>query len=333
MPQFKRILVIINPVAGQRNASKIRSTIETFFAEKDYAFLVRESEHRGDTETWARSAAEEGFDLIAASGGDGTVREAAEGIMKSGARIPLAQIPTGTTNFVARAMLIPVNVRGALDVIDKGKPMPFDIGYLPDHDKYFVFVAGAGYDATLIHETPLHLKKKLGFFAYVATGVRHAKTVQPVRMTLEIDGEVRHLRAHTVMAVNIGTIANLGFAFAPDVNPHDGRLNVEIMSTRSLWGALFVVLKILTKRYHGFAALKHQKARRVRVTSDPPFPVEIDGDPLGTTPFVAEVIPDGMTFLVPQSYAKETYKQASALFPPIMPDIRAGARSHPRGDR
>jgi diacylglycerol kinase family enzyme len=203
--------------------------------------------------------------------------------------------------------------------------MPFDIGYLPDHDHYFVFVAGAGYDATLIRETPFHLKKKIGFFAYVATGIKHANAVQPVRMELELDGKIKHLRAHTVMGVNIGTISSLGFAFAPDVDPHDGKLNIEIMSTRSLWASLFVVLKILTKSYHGFADLKHEKASRIRVTSDPPFPVEIDGDSLGMTPFAAEVVPGGMTFLVPQSYTRDTYKQATALLPPFVSEIRMGA--------
>jgi diacylglycerol kinase (ATP) len=333
MTQFNRVLVIINPVAGQRNASRIRSTIEAFFGEKGYPFALRESNTPGDTRDWARSAAEEGFDLVAACGGDGTVREAADGIMKSRTRVPLAQIPTGTTNFVARAMAIPMNVGGALEVIDTGKPMPFDIGYLPEHDTYFVFVAGAGYDATLIRETPFHLKKKIGFLAYVATGIKHANAVQPVRMVLELDGKVRHLRAHTVMAVNIGTISNVGFAFAPDVDPHDGKLNVEIMSTRSLLASLFVVLKILTKRYHGFADLKHEKASRIRVTSDPPFPVEIDGDHVGMTPFSAEVIPGGMTFLVPQGYTKDTYKQAMDPFGPFVADLRAGMDSRRRAER
>jgi diacylglycerol kinase (ATP) len=318
MARFNRILVIINPVAGQRNASRIRAAVGAFFAEKGYDFVIRESETPGDTQKRAHAAADDGFDLVVAAGGDGTVREAVDGIMKSRSRIPLAQIPVGTTNFVARAMLIPMSARGALDVIDKGKPMSFDIGYLPEHDQYFVFVAGTGYDARLIHDTPPHLKKKIGFFAYVGTGIRHLKTVQPVRMTLELDGEVKHLRAHTIMAVNIGTIPNLGFAFAPDMDPHDGKFNVEIMSTRSFWTSVFVLLKILAKRYHGFADLKHVQARRIRVASDPPFPVEIDGDPLGTTPFVAEVVPAGMSFVVPQSYTEETYKRAASLFPPIM---------------
>ncbi|UCG52758.1 MAG: diacylglycerol kinase family lipid kinase [Candidatus Latescibacterota bacterium] len=303
MPSFKRILVIVNPTAGQRNISRIRSRIEAFFMEKGYDFTLRDSEQQGDTLRWSRSASAEGFDLVAVVGGDGTVREATDGIMRSGGRIPLAQIPAGTTNFVARALSIPTGIHDALNLVETGKVDRFDIGYLPEHDRYFVFVVGTGYDAKLIHETPAPLKRKLGFLAYVATGFRHALSVQPVRMELEIDDQVKHLRAHTVMAVNIGSIASLGFSFAPNIDPHDGKLNVEIMSTRSLWGSMLVILKILTKRYHGFADLKHTQARRIRVTSDPPFPVEVDGDPMGTTPFLAEVLPDAMQFLVPQDYA------------------------------
>jgi diacylglycerol kinase family enzyme len=170
---------------------------------------------------------------------------------------------------------------------------------------------GAGYDAKLIHETPAELKKHLGFIGYVMFGIRNAGSVRPVKMELELDEEVKHIRAHTVMVINIGSIQSLGFAFAPDIDPHDGKLNIEIMSTRSLWGSFQIVLRILTRRYHGFPDLKHLKARRVRVTSESPFPVEVDGDPLGTTPFLAEVIHDAMPFLVPANYKRDSYIQNS----------------------
>lgn len=324
MAPFQRILVIVNPVAGQRLASKIQSSIEEFFGERR-DFVLEKCDDAAHTQRLARDAAREGYDLVAVAGGDGTVRQAVDGIMKSGSKLPLLQIPTGTTNFVARAMLIPTSVSGALDLIEKGKTMSFDIGYLPQHDEYFVFVAGAGYDARLIHDTPKHLKKKIGFFAYLSTGIKHLKTVRPVRMTLEVDGEIMNLRAHTIMAVNIGAIPNLGFAFAPDMDPHDGKFNVEIMSTRSIWGSLFVIFKILIKRYHGFSDLKHVQARSIRVIVDPPFPFEVDGDALGMTPFSAEVMPGGMSFIVPQSYTRESFKLATALFPPLMQG-RAGGR-------
>ncbi len=309
MSSFNKILVILNPTAGQRNTARIRSAIEAFMMEKGYNFVLRESKERGDAARWARAATAEGFDLVAAAGGDGTMSEAADGIMRSGGRVPLAQIPTGTTNFAARALSIPIGLRDSLSLIETGKSERFDIGYLPDHDRYFVFIMGTGYDATLIHDTPVELKKRLGFIGYVMFGIRKAGSVRPVHMELEIDGEVKHLRAHTIMVINIGSIQSLGFSFAPDIDPHDGKLNIEIMSTRSLWGSFQVVLRILTRRYHGYPDLKHIKARRIRITADPPIPVEIDGDPLGTTPFLAEVIHDAMPFLVPATYSRESYKK------------------------
>jgi diacylglycerol kinase family enzyme len=75
-----------------------------------------------------------------------------------------------------------------------------------------------------------------------------------------------------------------------------------IMSTRTALASLRVLFKIMTRRYYGFADLKHVQARTIRVTSDPPMPVQIDGEPMGETPFLAEVIPHAVQFLVPIDY-------------------------------
>lgn len=302
MPDFQRILVIINPRAGLYKTVKIRRTIDEFLAKHGLDATVRETERAGDALRWARSARAEGYDLVTVAGGDGTVREVCEGLMRSQSQIPIAQVPTGTANITARALSIPVDVRKSLELIIRGKPQWFDVGYLPVHDRYFTFVAGAGYDARLIHDTPRELKKKLGFFAYVATGVKHFFSVRPIKVTLEVDDEVRQIRAHTVMAINIGSIANLQWAIAPNIDPHDGKLNILIMSSRSLLGSLIVLFKILTKRYYGFSALEHLEARKIRVSADPPLPIQIDGEALGTTPFLVEVIPNALQFVVPIEY-------------------------------
>lgn len=303
MPSYKQILVIINPKAGQRRTDRVRRTIEKYLDERGANFAVRETEKATDAEAWARSARAEGFDLLVVAGGDGTMREACEGLMRSRSQIPLAQIPTGTGNITARALRIPtLDTRKALDLISTGRVLDFDIGYLPNHDRYFTFVAGAGYDAALIHDTTRELKKALGFFAYVATGIKHFFTVRPVKMTLEIDDEIRHTKAHTIMAINIGTIANIQWSIAPNIDPHDGKLNIVLMSSRNLLGSLIVLFKIITKRYHGFSALQHFQAQRLRVTTDPPLPFQFDGEPLGTTPFLVEVIPRAMPLLVPIDY-------------------------------
>ena len=302
MSSYQRILAIINPRAGLSRSDKTHRNIEAYLKQRGFEYTIKETQGESDAERWARTARAEGYDLIVVAGGDGTIREACEGLMRSRSHLPLAQVPTGTANVTARALGIPTSARKALELIDKGKARDFDVGYLPVHDRYFTFVAGAGYDAILIRDTTRDLKKKLGFFAYVASGVRHFFTVRPVRVTLEIDDEVRQIRAHTVMAINIGSIANIQWSIAPNIDPHDGQLNVVIMSSRNLLGSLIVLFKIITKRYHGFSALEHVQAKRIRVTADPPLPVQIDGEPMGTTPFLVEVIPNALQFVVPIDY-------------------------------
>lgn len=302
MQSFENILAIVNPTAGYLRPKRIADQVDQYLMNSGIRYTLRESINAGDPLRWARSARAEGFDLLVVAGGDGTIREACEGLMRSNSQLPLLQVPTGTANITARAMSIPIDIKKSLDLITKGKVVRFDIGYLPDHDRYFTFVAGAGYDARLIHDTPRELKKRIGFFAYVASGIKHFFSARPVTVTLEIDRVVHEMKAHTVMAVNIGRIPQIDWSFAPNINPHDGKLNIVVMSTRSIWGSLIVLFKIITKRYHGYVHLKHLEGQRIRVTTDEPLPVEIDGEALGTTPFLAEIIPNAMQFVVPIDY-------------------------------
>jgi diacylglycerol kinase (ATP) len=302
MQSFNNILAIVNPTAGHFRPRRVVDVVDQRLTDAGWQYTLRETANAGDVLRWARSARAEGFDLVVVAGGDGTIREACEGLMRSNSQIPLLQVPTGTANITARAMSIPIAVAKALDLITKGKVVRFDVGYMPERDRYFTFVAGAGYDARLIHDTPRELKKRFGFFAYVGSGIKHFFSARPVRVRLEIDRVVHELKAHTVMAVNIGRIPQIDWSFAPNINPHDGKLNIVVMSSRTLWSSLTVLFKVIFKSHHGYAHLKHFEGQRIRVESEEPLPVEIDGEALGTTPFLAEIIPNAMQFVVPIDY-------------------------------
>jgi len=176
------------------------------------------------------------------------------------------------------------------------------------------WVAGAGYDARLIQATNPVLKKRIGFVAYVAAGIRQLFELKPIKVDVETDDERLFMRAHTVMIINIGNIDNLGLAMGPNITPHDSKLNVMVLSNKTFFGTLRVFLKILTKRYYGYAKLKHFQARRIRVTASPRLPVQIDGESLGQTPFLAEVIPDALSVLVPTDYGLEERRVATPRF-------------------
>lgn len=302
MSAYQRALIIVNPVSGRHDPVETRSMLEERFTQEQVAFEVRETKEAGDALRWAQEAEAQGFDLVVVSGGDGTIMEAMSGLIKGGSKLPLAQIPVGTANLLARALLIPTNQEQAIEVIFNGKCERLDVGYLPDEDRYFALVAGAGYDAQLIADASRELKNVLGFAAYVVTGIKNLFKLRRSRIELEVDGKRRRLRAHTVMVVNVGQIGDGAITLGPNIQPHDGKLDLMIVSTASLPGALRILFQILTRQFNGNADLVYLSATRVRILARPPLPTQIDGEQLGATPMYVEAVPNGALLVVPQEY-------------------------------
>jgi diacylglycerol kinase (ATP) len=310
MAAYGHALIIINPASGRHDAAETRRAIEERCQQEQVAYEVRETQNAGDALKWSEQAAAEGFDLVLVSGGDGTIMEAMSGLIKSGSHVPLAQIPAGTANLLARAIDVPTDHAQALDLAFSGKAERFDVGYLPHEDRYFALVAGAGYDARLIADASRELKNVLGFAAYIVTGIKNLFTLRPARIMIEIDGRRHRLRAHTIMVVNVGQIDSVGIALGPNIHPHDGKLDLVIVSSASIWGALRIVWQILSRRFGGNSNLRYFSASRVRIVTQPPLPTQIDGEELGTTPLYVEAVPQGALLIVPQSY--QPIKEAAA---------------------
>ena len=300
----RRILAIVNPVAGQNDdrdlAVEIRRAIESAGFECD----LQVTRAGGDALRWAAGAT--GVDRIIVAGGDGTVMEAISGLVKNQSEIPLAQIPTGTANLLARALAVPIDVDDALELaLHHGMMARMDVGYLPGHDRYFALIAGAGWDAQLIKDASREMKDRLGFLAYVVTGIKNLFKLKNSRVTMTLDGETRHFRAHTVMVVNAGEISGTGIAIGPGMSPHDGTLDVAILSPRTFAGILRLVFRVLSKRFGSDGELRYFSASKITIDAKPPLKLEIDGEYIGSTPFEVEAVPDGVRLLVPASYAKE----------------------------
>lgn len=315
---YRRILAIINPVSGQQNPEDTKKRLRKATTERGIELEVRETQGEGDALTWAREAHEEGFDLILVSGGDGTVVEAMSGQIKSGSKIPLAQLPAGTASLFARALDIPSNPKKAIDVALDGPAVRLDVGYLPDHDRYFALVAGAGWDARLIRDAPRDLKRKIGFMAYVLTGIKNLFNLRRTTIEIEIDGKKQTRYAHTVMIANIGQIDSAGIAIGPDIWPHDGKLDAVIVASSGLFGIIGLGFRLLTRQFGRHHDLIYAQANRIRITTGSPLPVEIDGEPFGYTPLYAEAKPDAALIVVPQVYAdklKEGRRKAATQTP------------------
>lgn len=303
MTTVERVLVITNPASGQGDPKALRQTLEERLTEKGIAYEIKTTEGEGDALRWTQEAKD--VDLVIASGGDGTIMEAMSGLIKNDQPIPLAQLPAGTANLLARAFGIPADPAEALEVALSGVAVSTDVGYLPDHDRYFALVAGAGWHAQLVEDASRDLKNKLGVFAYVVTGVRNLFKLQQSRIDLEIDGERQRFRANTVMIINVGEIVGVDLKMGGNISPHDGKLDLSVASPQTLFQVLRLTFRMLTKQYDSYSDLKYFSASSFRVTATPPLEVQIDGESIGKTPLYAEAVPDGALLIVPAAYAEE----------------------------
>lgn len=299
----RHALVILNPVAGRTRPERLRAAIDRAFTRHGTTYELRETEGDGDALRWARDARD--VDLVVAVGGDGTVMEALSGLVEARRTIPLAQVPTGTANLLAVALGIPHHLDRALAIAVRGPPAPFDIGYLPELRRYFALAVGVGWNAQVVEDASRGLKRRFGVLAYVWTGLQNLFRLRRSSVRVEVDGEVSTFRAHSVMIVNVGDVFRNGVRAGRAIDPHDGRLEVAVLSADTFVGLVRLGFGLLTRDLARNRDTPHFTARRVRVEADPPLPVQIDGEAIGTTPVVVEVVANGVELVVPRAYARK----------------------------
>jgi diacylglycerol kinase (ATP) len=292
--------LIVNPVAGRRSSERSLERVMERLGEAGFDFELRETTGAADAERWSSEAKD--VDMVVALGGDGTIMEAMSGLIEGSRDIPLAQIPAGTANLLARALGIPTDLDAALDVVINGVAVRHDVGRVEGSGRYFALVAGAGFDAQLIEDTPRTLKNRLGFTAYLLAGIRNLFRLHRSNVLLEVDGNHHYFQAHTVMAINVGDIEGFRLRGTRNIDPHDGKLDIAIVSPATLLGIVEVTWRIVTGNLSDDHDVRFLQAEHVRIEANPPMEVQIDGEPIGTTPLSARAVPGGALFIVPPRY-------------------------------
>lgn len=225
----------------------------------------------------AREAVEAGASLVLACGGDGTVTAVAEGIAGSG--VPLAVIPLGTGNLLARNVGLPADRFDALEVALTGVDQPIDAGVA--NGTPFVVMAGLGLDARMLSDTSEPMKKRLGWLAYAPSVLRHLRD-RPMRITLTADGTAPvRLRASTVIIGNVGWLRG-GLPLLPDARPDDGMLDAAVLSARGIGSWLAVAVHLALRR-SAAGRVTRVVFRELTVEAAVEQPWEIDGEVMGAT--------------------------------------------------
>jgi diacylglycerol kinase (ATP) len=239
----------------------------------------------------AKSAVSAGVGLVLACGGDGTVTACAEGVADTG--VPLAIIPMGTGNLLARNIGLPIGLDEALAVALGGVQQPIDVGRV--NGTLFVVMAGLGLDARMLSGTSDQLKKRLGWLAYAISAVRHLGD-RPMRVTVSAEGgRRRRLRAGTLIVGNVGRLRG-GLPLLPDARPDDGMLDAVVLIAGGLTGWLAVAGGILLRR-PARGGIYRIQFTELEVTLDQEQPWELDGEVMGSTGRLTVVAQPGALLL------------------------------------
>jgi len=290
----KRILVVINPASGQDQY--ILNTVNRVFREAEIDWDVAITQKSGDATRFAAKAAAEGADVVAAYGGDGSVMEVAEGLM--GTNVPLAILPGGTANLMSVELGIPRKLEDAARVACSPSSVvrQVDMGQADEHK--FMLRVGIGFPAEKVILADRNLKDKFGLAAYTIAAFKAMGTSQVARFKLELDGEnfeVDGIACRVDNSSNIG-VPDVSLVASTDVS--DGYLDVLVWRDKDLATLSSLAAGVLQKETIN-EAFQHWRAKEITIQSDPPQPIQGDGEVWGKTPISMRVLPNAMHVLVP----------------------------------
>lgn len=316
LPQVASTLGVLNQVAMVFNPAKsaaeqarpLVAQACALFGLAEPKFYETDPDDSGLAAT--QRAVQDGAQLVVIAGGDGTVRAAAKVLVNTDVQVGI--IPTGTGNLLARNLNLPLNdVHACISIAFNGRVRGIDVVSLDLlHDdgtrdnKVSVVIAGAGYDAQIMHSTSDRLKAAAGWLAYTEAGVRHLRGKRHAVLVSADGGEPRRYRVRSAMIANCGYLTG-GINMLPDAVIDDGLLDIALLDPRHLVDWIQVAGATLTAKRKSPRITTFQ-ARTCRMVFDEPLVAQIDGDPIASVKEVkATTLPSSLRVRVPQDPAAD----------------------------
>lgn len=291
-----KVLIINNLASGHQEGS-IYDFMRSFIQDGDEV-LVRSS--NGTTPITSLLDDADQFDLVVASGGDGTIATVAYHLRNSG--VSILPYPAGTANLLSLNLFGPNEPHALAKLARTGKTLDFDMGEMEAGGKKFGFMimAGAGYDAAIM-ESAAPNKRLLGTMAYfLAAGSNIVP--QRSKITLTVDDETIETEGLGVLLVNFSEI-QFGISVTHTNQPRNGTLDVVVLKAKNAVELLPSVFAALLDRDGNFPnrgdAVDIYRGKQINVVADPPFEIQYDGETTSvTTPFTATVLPQAARLVV-----------------------------------
>ena len=295
-----RCFIIVNPAAGRGRARRAwETTIRSMLREGGLSFTEVYEDRPRAAVPLAEQATRDGYEIVAAVGGDGTIHEVLNGVLgPSVARRPaLAVIPGGTGNDFARGVGIPKDmITAARLLLDGARRRRVDVGQV--NDRYYGTISGVGFDAEVAAEVNRWPKWVAGTVVYTAGILKTLITYRCAPSRITIDGETFALPMFLIAAANTSWYAG-GMYMAPHARPDDGYLEVILARDLTKIETLGILPKVFSGDHLKHPKVSHRAAREILVESDVPLAIHADGETVGRVPAVFRVLPQALEVVVP----------------------------------
>ena len=309
---MKKLLFVYNPRAGKEMLKPRLSDVLDIFVKAGYEVTVHPTQAYRDAYYQIKEYEVGKYDLIACSGGDGTIDEVATGMMKRREMgkdvVPVGYIPAGTTNDFAKSLHIPRKPLAAADNAVKGVPFPCDIGKF--NDSVFVYIAAFGIFTDVSYETDQAVKNVLGHMAYILEGAKRIFNIPSYKIKVEHDGEVIEDEFIFGMVTNSRSVGGFSNMVGKNIVFDDGLFEVTLIKTPKNPIALQEIIAALlieqvdTKHMYTF------KTRKITFDSVEEIPWTLDGEFGGEQDYVEiENVQKAMEIMVPENLVLELSEQ------------------------
>lgn len=270
--ETRTITILANPISGVRHDKK-QLAEEIARRAKTYGFdsVICYTQGRGDATGIARQAVENNHAMVVVLGGDGTVNEAASGLLNS--QVSLGIVPLGSGNGLARTLSIPTKVEKACDVLFEGKAVLADAGRV--NDRLFFLVVGIGFDAAVSEGFDNFHRR--GFLSYFYVGLREFFNYVPCELHISFAEKNINSRPFMVAVANGQQYGNNAL-IAPHAQINDGKFDLVVVNRFTIWQALTQFYKIFIGRIRDFEEVDFYRADKIRIERAAAGIVNVDGE-------------------------------------------------------
>ena len=271
----KKIVFIMNPISGTSDKKDIPYLIEELLDKEQFDYSIRETEYAGHAYEIAKESKEQGIDIVVAVGGDGTVNEVGRALVHSNTALGI--IPTGSGNGLARHLLIPMKIKGAIQVLNDCEITDLDYGIINEHP--FFCTCGVGFDA-FISEKFAEAGKR-GPITYLENILKEGLKYEPETYEIEAENGTIKKKAFLISCANASQYGNNAY-IAPQASMSDGMIDVIIMEPFDALEASQISIEMFNKTLDKNNKVKTFRSKEIKIYRKAPGVIHYDGDPIDT---------------------------------------------------